>query len=690
MPGTVRVGTRKSPLALKQVEEVLVGLKKFHPDVGFDIVTIDTYGDMDKKTPISNIEGTDFFTREIDHALLRDEIDIAVHSAKDLPDNLKEGIKIALITESIDPYDCLVSKSGLKLSELPPGAKIGTSSSRRKTQLKKYRSDFQIVDIRGNIEERLRLLDDRERRVTNDERRIDAIVIAACALLRLGLKQRITERLPFEILRPHPLQGSLAVVTRKDKVDLINLVKTKKVYIVGAGPGRPDLISVRGLRILKEADVVIYDYLVDKALLDETKPESELISCGKLGKNRFSGKSIEAQARISELIVEKAKEGRRVVRLKNGDATIFSRLREELEALTRNKIEFEIVPGVTAASAAAGFSGIPLTDRHDSSSVIFLTGHESDDKRKTSIDWNRVADFESLVIYMGVDSISKIVSELIKSGKSGNTPAAVVSKATDINQKTVRGKLKNIAEKVRTGDIEPPAIFIIGKTAELEKDFNWFRKNKRVLFTGLSKERFFTDGTYYHLPLIDIGPLDDYKEFDSHLKKIRQFDWIVFASRYGVEYFFGRLKKIGHDSRILNNIKIAGVGNSTKARLLDFGISADLVPQKESSEGLIEEFEKIDIRGKNIFLPRSDISDKGLEKAFQKLGAIIATSSAYRNRISRDLPDLDLTSFDEVMFTSPSTVRNFRKRYGRLPEHVKAKCIGDVTLREAKRCRLID
>jgi len=467
-------------------------------------------------------------------------------------------------------------------------------------------------------------------------------------------------------------------------------MKPNKVYLIGAGPGRPDLITVRGLNILRQADVVIYDYLVNKKLLDEARPGARLIACEALGKKRYSGNPSSAQKRINEAMVREAKSGRRLVRIKNGDPSIFSRASEEISALIKNNIEFEIVPGVTAASAAAGFSGIPLTDRKHSSSVVFLTGHECNGKKKTTIDWDRVAKFESIVIYMGVNNISRTSSRLIKLGKSGDTPVAVVSKATDINQKTVRGKLKNIAEKVRTGDIEPPAIFIIGKTAEPEKDFNWLRKNKRVLFTGLSKERFFTDGTYYHLPLIDIGPLEDYKEFDSHLKKIRQFDWIVFASRYGVEHFFRRLKKIGHDSRILNNIKIAGVGNSTKARLLDFGISADLVPQKESSEGLIEEFEKIDIRGKNIFLPRSDISDKGLEKAFQKLGAIIATSSAYTNRISRDLPDLDLTSFDEVMFTSPSTVRNFRKRYVRLPKHVKARCIGDVTLREAKRCRLID
>ena len=467
-------------------------------------------------------------------------------------------------------------------------------------------------------------------------------------------------------------------------------MKPSKVYLIGAGPGRPDLITVRGLNILRQADVWVYDYLVDKRLLDEARPSTKFIACEALGKKRYSGNPSLAQKKINDIIVREAKRGRRVARIKNGDPSIFSRASEEIDALIKNNIEFEIVPGVTAASAAAGFSGIPLTDRKHSSGVVFLTGHESNGKKKSSIDWNKVAGFESIVIYMGVNGISKTVSKLIKSGKSGDTPVAVVSKATDINQRTVRGRLNNIGEKVKTQGIEPPAIFIIGKTAESEKDFNWLRKNKRVLFTGLSGERFFTDGTYYHLPLINIEPLEDYREFDAHLKKIGRFDWIIFASRYSVEYFFKRLKKIDCDCRVLGNIKIAAVGDSTDKRLNDFGISADLVPRKESSEGLVEEFKKIDLKGKKIFLPRSDISDKGLEKAFQGLGAIVTISFAYKNRIARDLPDLDLNNFDEIMFTSPSTVRNFKKRYGSLPRNVKIECIGDVTLREAKRCQLLD
>ncbi len=211
------IGTRTSPLALKQVEEVLSALKKFYPGFKLEVIGIETYGDKDKITPICKIEDTDFFTREIDEALLKKDIDLAVHSAKDLPDILKRGLMIAAQTGSIDPYDALISRHGFKLAQLPLGAKIGTSSISRKTQLSIYRNDFDIVDIRGNIGQRLERLD-----IGKPE--LDAIVIAACALIRLGLESRITERIPFDIIKPHPLQGKLSVVMREGSKDLIKIL----------------------------------------------------------------------------------------------------------------------------------------------------------------------------------------------------------------------------------------------------------------------------------------------------------------------------------------------------------------------------------------------------------------------------------------------------------------------------------
>lgn len=210
----LKAGTRKSPLALRQVEEIIGYLRKIGIEINVNIIGIDTAGDKDKGTAISDIEGTDFFTREIEEALLSGEVDFSVHSAKDLPDKIPDGLYIAAITESVDPYDALVSKNNLSIKDLPKGAKIAASSMRRKMQLKSFRDDFEVVDIRGNIGERLRRLDESD---------LDAIVIAACALKRLGLENRITQRLPFEILKPHPLQGSLAVETRQDNLEVIGL-----------------------------------------------------------------------------------------------------------------------------------------------------------------------------------------------------------------------------------------------------------------------------------------------------------------------------------------------------------------------------------------------------------------------------------------------------------------------------------
>lgn len=206
------VGSRSSPLALAQVEEITVTLKRVFPLLRIQLVTLDTCGDKDRKTPLSQVEGSDFFTREIDEALLRGDIDFAVHSAKDLPDTLRDGLRIAAITAPLNQHDAIVSNDNLTLAQLPYGAKIGTSSTRRKEQILQYRPDLQPVDIRGNIHERIALL-----KTDN----IDAVVVAACALIRLGLEERIAEQVPFSIMEPHPLQGALALVARCDDQNLI-------------------------------------------------------------------------------------------------------------------------------------------------------------------------------------------------------------------------------------------------------------------------------------------------------------------------------------------------------------------------------------------------------------------------------------------------------------------------------------
>lgn len=222
MEGTYKLGTRKSPLALKQVEEILGPLRANYPFLRIEVIGLDTTGDKDRRTAFSEVEGSDFFTKEIDKALLEKKIDIAVHSAKDLPDSLLDGLVLAARTTSIDPVDVLVARNGSKLSELAPGAKVGTSSNRRKVQLRAYRKDLKIIDIRGNIEERLKFVG--RPRTSPGKQQLDAIVIAAAGLLRLGLENRITQRLPIEMFSPHPQQGKLAVLVRKEDRTLFELL----------------------------------------------------------------------------------------------------------------------------------------------------------------------------------------------------------------------------------------------------------------------------------------------------------------------------------------------------------------------------------------------------------------------------------------------------------------------------------
>ncbi len=466
---------------------------------------------------------------------------------------------------------------------------------------------------------------------------------------------------------------------------------TGKVYLVGAGPGKADLITVRGLEVLRQADVIIYDYLVAKEILEEARPGAELICCGKLAKKgRYSDGFLIRQEKLHELVVKKAKEGKRVVRLKNGDPSIFGRISEELEALTKGRIDFEIIPGVTAASAAAAFSGIPLTDRRYASSCAFVTGHEDPEKEESVIDWRNISHCGTIVLYMALENLERIVKELLLAGRPKDTPCALIQDAGLSAQKTIVGTLSDIATKAKNEKIKPPVIVIIGQVVDSERKFNWLKKSRKILFTGLSKERFFTKGTYVYLPLIKIEPLASYRKFDAHLSNIGEFDWLIFTSRYGVKYFFERLQAIGLDSRSLGGAQIAAIGNSTKNALLEHGIQPDVVPREESSAGLLREFKKIDLEDKKIFLPRSDLSDKGLTDRMKGMGARVTASVAYRNEMPGDLPDLELGSFDEIMFTSPSGVRNFLKRYGPVPESIKISCIGEVTRREAGRCRLLD
>ncbi len=461
-----------------------------------------------------------------------------------------------------------------------------------------------------------------------------------------------------------------------------------KVYLVGAGAAGRDLITVRGLGILQQANVVIYDYLTDRALLAEIKEGAESFNCRDFGKDR-EGTSKDAQDKINGMLVSRARQGKMVVRLKNGDPMIFGRASEELEALRKARIEFEIVPGISAAQAAAAYSGIPLTDRSSAKSVVFVTGHQAQGETANPVDWKSISANGTIVLYMAVKTIPRIAATLIQAGKPANTPVAAISHAGRIEQTIVISRLKAIASDVKKGGIVSPAVFIIGDVVLREKAFNWFKKNQRILYTGTSGHRTSSRGTVFQQALIQIKPIKDYTHFDKHLCGIDSFDWVIFTSRHSVQYFFERLAKVGRDSRALHGVGVAAIGTMTAKRLLDFGITADLISRQESSRGLLAALKRSKIEGKRIFFPRSNIADKELPLQIRELGAKVVTSAAYRNVSPEGLPNWEAGFFDEIVFTSPSGVRNFIKRYGHPPRKVKIRCIGGVTRAQAKQSRVI-
>ena len=359
----IRVISRNSNLALRQVDEVF---SRF-PEIQYKIIPVKSFGDKNKQISLLTNSIPDFFTRELDKAILNDEADIAIHSAKDLPYPLPEGLEIIALLEAFDKTDSLVSNRNLKLNDLKDGSKVGTSSQTRKNELLSIRPDLQIVSIRGTIEERIEQVDNSS---------IDALIVATCALKRLGLENRIAEVLPFET---HHLQGHLAIVakTRNENAkQLFSEFDIRKsygtVYLVGFGPGDPELLTIKAEKLIRNADVIFYDDLINKEFLNNYKAEKVYVG------KRKDKHSIE-QNEINKLLFEAALSGKQVVRLKGGDPMIFAHGGEEIEYLQERLINVEVIPGISTALAAASALKISLTHRDLSSAVSFISGHSEID-----------------------------------------------------------------------------------------------------------------------------------------------------------------------------------------------------------------------------------------------------------------------------------------------------------------------
>jgi len=422
--------------------------------------------------------------------------------------------------------------------------------------------------------------------------------------------------------------------------------KKSKVYLVGAGPGRMDLITVRGLELLKTADCVIYDKLANPGLIKYARPDAELIATPKrVGDESFT------QQQINNLLLEKAAEGKTIVRLKGGDPYIFGRGTEEAKALADAGIDFEVVPSVTAAIAASAYAGIAITDRNFASEVIFVTGHEAEGKENTSIDWVLLARFSgTIVFYMGMSNLKSIANRLIENGMAPATPAAVVADATLPTQRGVKATIATIADVCEKEKIGAPALVFIGQTAKGDSRLEWLTKwpllGKTIVVTrdvagNAESAAKIADklAIPIELPVSRIKSRADSNDFIKTLSQIHSYHWTIFTSPNGVEIFFSELAKLNKDARVFGPAKIAAIGSETAASLAHCGLKADFVPAEFTSKDLAKGLtESTNLRGQKILLLRSRLASDDLPQLLENAGAVVDNVPVYTHE--KNLCDL--------------------------------------------------
>jgi uroporphyrinogen III methyltransferase / synthase len=476
------------------------------------------------------------------------------------------------------------------------------------------------------------------------------------------------------------------------------LDKKGKVFIVGAGPGDPGLITLKGLRSLAGADVVVYDYLASEDILRFAGKDARLIYVGKKG-----GDHTLPQGEINKVLVDEALKGNTVARLKGGDPFIFGRGGEEAEVLHEAGIPFEVIPGISSAIAVPAFAGIPLTHRGYTSTVAFVTGHEDPTKEKSDVDWSKLSGIGTLVFLMGVKNLASIARNLVEGGKSPETPAALIRWGTTPEQETLTGTLADIAGRAKKQGFKPPSILVVGEVVTLRPKLDWFEA-KPLFGKGIVVTRPETQaGEFSHLlaaegarvilfPTIRVVPPANWEAFDRALQSLETVHWIIFTSANGVKYFFRRLRETGRDIRDLKGIRICTIGPATAAAVEGLGIRVNIVPDEYISEGVVGAFQDVDLKGKRVLLPRAEEARDVIPEGLSKLGASVDVVTVYRTMRSESKREalqtfIDAGKVDVITFTSPSTVINFKEIMGTaaLPEAVRIACIGPVTAAAAKK-----
>ncbi len=792
MKKTVRIGTRKSLLALVQTEIVKNALLRAFPETEIEIVKIDTKGDQLLDRSLAAFGGKGVFTVELEAELLSGAIDIAVHSAKDMPMRFPEGLGIGAVLARADARDTFVSLDGTKLAELTPGSVVGTSSLRRELQIKAMNPQVQVKMLRGNVQTRLRRL---------KEGRYDGIILAAAGIERLEYEKE--EGFYYEYLEPETFlpaagQGILAVESRTDDAEMANMlaaihnaeaacqlaaeraflttiggscnapaaaycrredgrfvmdamfvkdgvhlrrahleadaaqemtgqvdetgrgigtvdaaqrvaarlgrdiareVNKGIVYLVGAGPGDEDLITRKALQVLREADVVVYDSLASSSLLNEVRDDAELIFAGKRSSHHFK-----KQYETNQLLIDLAKEGKNVVRLKGGDPYIFGRGGEEGQELRAAGVDFVVVPGVSSSYSVPAYCGIPVTHRDYASSFHVITGHEGSHKNgATVLDYGTLAREEGTLIFlMGLKNLPNIVQSLIENGKDPETPAGVLQEGTTARQKMAVGTLSTIVDVVKREGIKTPAITVVGDVVRLAEELSWYGgrplSGKRVLVTGsrsmvgrlspLLKEE---GAEAISFSLIRTEPMET-PAFAQAMEEIDSYTWIVLTSANGVECFFERLKMMRKDIRDFQGVHFAVIGDGTKKALESHGIYSELIPTAYSSKDMAAAMVPHMKPEDRVLLLRAEEANAVLPEALEAAGIAHTCVSLYHTVIdTRKADELSrlIPTVDYVTFASSSAVRAFVSMADDL-ENVPARyiSIGPVTTKTAEKAGL--
>lgn len=697
----IRVIARGSRLSRLQVEEVF----KNFPELAYEIKYLESYGDKNQQISLLNGEApADIFTRELDDAIRQGDADIAIHSAKDLPYPLPEDIEVIALFPAFDTTDSLVSRDHKKLAELPAGSIIGTSSPLRKKGLNELRPDLTIKGIRGCIEERVQQVKDGK---------YDAAIVATCALKRLGMEDEIAEVLPFPT---HPLQGFLAITAKKGSQDLKQAFASKSILdkqgtasLVGFGPGDPDLLTIKAAKAIDAADIIFYDDLIDDSYLADKKAE-------KIYVGKRAGYHHKEQAEINRLLLDAAREGKNVVRLKGGDPMIFAHGSEEIEYLESNLIQVNVIPGITTASALAASQKISLTHRDFSSSVALVSGHTPQPV---------TPDAETLVYYMGAKQLQTIATQLIdKEGWAFNTPVLLTYNVSRPDEQTFETTLWNL----RNGEMQnlpTPLIALIGNVAGLKH--HQASDIKPTLYTGTLPAIEKRKADYTYTPLIEISYHPSYftKILEDHyferydgksFTKYCEWDesqalYYIFTSQYGVH------ATLDYYDLILNEQEehvFISIGDTTTEALHKAGVKDVIQVEQDNRYGVIEWFkkekerldaarpqyehsfelfEKMDhdnydpeledfvyrYENRLVFYPHSSLSPEDIPLALQELGFNVLSAVVYNNELPKNPRRVNLNHFKRIVFTSPSTIDNFIKLYGKLPENTEFITRGPIT-----------